>query len=729
MKLCKRYTIIVLLLFFFVLTKKVDAVLDSCSASISNHTLTPDSTTSINISVQNQSDADAAKAVITRPGGSYHLSSSGVDGCSTDQGDAEVSVTCNIAPSASINIPISVLTDGEAPSETWGVRMLDSSGAQEVECGGDFSSSIKNASGGGSSFSISAISASGSVTSASISWTTDVSANSSIEYGATDSYGSNKSSSDLVTSHSLSLSGLSSNTTYHYRLASVDGSNNSISSGDNTFTTSEAGIVTSITTSSTTSSSRVTPTPTLPPDITPPTVYLANNFTKPVAQTPLITGSATDDRNISKVEYSIDGGVNWYTAQFTRSQDLKTAYFSFKPSIKDDGNYKVVARASDAAQNSAISQRYVLIFDTIPPKIGGSIITSGPQIIRVNPNGIISLPSHVGYTMLFSSIGGATDIVLIATPGGKTKSQPLRFTATKNEFTNIWSTGIQFDNSGDYTLTAEAIDGADNRTTTRFAPVHVLQSGSVKSRGRSIKDAHITVYYYNQDSNAFLLWDGKAYAQDNPVLTDKYGNYSFMLPKGKYYVEVDARGYKKLVSDIFSFSETAVLNSDFELSKYPYMNLGFLKIPIPFVSSDTQRIILKREKILNQYKAESEKIIGKKIRPTGLVSNGKQITEEFFKGKKTILGFTNTWLPQTQVIIESLRSEKKYQTAIVMPNESDSFIQTYKKRGNYSIPFISDANGDLLEFLNMRMLPGYVMIDENGIVKDLRIGVFSMDNN
>lgn len=727
LSISSKYLALSLLVFFLLFSQDVSAVLDSCSASVDNHTLNSNSVTGVNLSVQNQSDDDAAKIVIIRPGGNYELSSEGVEGCGLEQGDDSISiVSCSFGPSQALNVPINVTTTNASSNESWTVRMIDSSGDNDVQCGGDLSSTIQGSSGGSIPFSISGVSVSGSVDSATISWTTDSAATSYIEYGTSDSYGSSQLNSNLTTFHSISISGLSSSTTYHYRLTSVDGSNNSVSTGNNTFTTSEQGEIESTSTSSTTTSSRVTPTPTLPPDVTAPSVRIAYNFAKPVARAPLITGSATDDRNISRVEYSIDGGGNWYSAQFSRSSDLKTAYFSFTPPIKEDGNYSVIARAVDFALNSSNSQKYVLIFDRIPPKIGGSIITSGPQIILANSNGVISLPSHSRYTILFSSIGGATDITLLATPSGKTIGNTLRFIASKNASTSIWTSDIQFDQSGDYEISVDAIDGADNRTVTALAPIHILESGKVISGKAAVKGAVVSVYYYDTDRHAFFLWNGKAYSQNNPAVTDDLGSYSFTLPKGKYYIEVKAKGYKDLVSDIFSFQNTTVLNSDFDIAKHPFISFLFLKFPRPFVVPDTQKIELKKDR---KSQVEVNPVIGKTIGQIHLLSNGRVISKDFFRGKRTILGFTNSWLPQTQLIIKDLRLMDEFQTAIVMPNESDSFIQTYKKRGNYPMPFISDVDGTFLEFLNMRMLPGYVEIDEEGVVKDVRLGVFSKDTN
>jgi internalin A len=75
-------------------------------------------------------------------------------------------------------------------------------------------------------------------TTATVSWTTDEAATSQVEYGLTASYGSaTLLDSTLVTSHSVLLSDLDADTTYHYRVKSKDASGNEAVSEDCIFTT------------------------------------------------------------------------------------------------------------------------------------------------------------------------------------------------------------------------------------------------------------------------------------------------------------------------------------------------------------------------------------------------------------------------------------------------------------------------------------------------------------
>jgi hypothetical protein len=87
---------------------------------------------------------------------------------------------------------------------------------------------------------ISAVSSSGvTATAATVTWTTNESADSQVEYGPTTSYGNSTAlDATMVTSHSVPLAGLTAGTLYHFRVKSRDVASNLQTSGDNTFMTS-----------------------------------------------------------------------------------------------------------------------------------------------------------------------------------------------------------------------------------------------------------------------------------------------------------------------------------------------------------------------------------------------------------------------------------------------------------------------------------------------------------
>ncbi len=76
---------------------------------------------------------------------------------------------------------------------------------------------------------------------ATITWTTDSPSTSQVNYGLTSSYGSQSPlNGTLVTNHSVTLSGLQADTTYHYQAVSTN-DYGTTSSTDHTFTTSSSG--------------------------------------------------------------------------------------------------------------------------------------------------------------------------------------------------------------------------------------------------------------------------------------------------------------------------------------------------------------------------------------------------------------------------------------------------------------------------------------------------------
>lgn len=73
-------------------------------------------------------------------------------------------------------------------------------------------------------------------TSVTITWTTNLEADSQVDYGPTPDYGSTATAKTLVTNHSITLSQLAANRQYHFKVTSSDGTRN-VTSADRTFTT------------------------------------------------------------------------------------------------------------------------------------------------------------------------------------------------------------------------------------------------------------------------------------------------------------------------------------------------------------------------------------------------------------------------------------------------------------------------------------------------------------
>jgi chitodextrinase len=75
--------------------------------------------------------------------------------------------------------------------------------------------------------------------SVSVTWMTDEPSTTVVHYGRTTAYGKKRSYTNLVVRHGVTLTGLSANTRYHYRVESEDEAGNLAASPDLTFKTTQ----------------------------------------------------------------------------------------------------------------------------------------------------------------------------------------------------------------------------------------------------------------------------------------------------------------------------------------------------------------------------------------------------------------------------------------------------------------------------------------------------------
>src|SRR6266852_2985980 len=106
-------------------------------------------------------------------------------------------------------------------------------------CAGVVSSASSSTPPPPSTLDITNVQANSAATSSSqIVWTTNVAADSSVDYGPTIAYGnSTPVDSAMVMSHQVTLSGLAAGTTYYYQVSSTDAKSNNGKSGGHTFKT------------------------------------------------------------------------------------------------------------------------------------------------------------------------------------------------------------------------------------------------------------------------------------------------------------------------------------------------------------------------------------------------------------------------------------------------------------------------------------------------------------
>jgi hypothetical protein len=239
--------------------------------------------------------------------------------------------------------------------------------------------------------------------SATISWVTDDPSTSQVEYGFTTSY-ENQSAYDpaLVTVHAVDITGLSSNSTYNFRVKSLDRAYNEALSDNYTFSISK-----------------------LPPTINE---FSANPIVSDTYQTVTLTGSAIDsDGYIVSYEWDFDGDGNYDSDTGSDT----SAFFSYA----NAGIYNARLRVKDNGGATALSNIVKITIDSPvnePPVISSLTAkpSSGSVPLLVIFTTVVSAPdmTEIKYEWDFDG-NGTYEVETDTNPISYTYNSPGTYTA------------------------------------------------------------------------------------------------------------------------------------------------------------------------------------------------------------------------------------------------------------------------------------------------------------
>ncbi|UCH88337.1 MAG: S8 family serine peptidase [Thermoplasmata archaeon] len=188
-------------------------------------------------------------------------------------------------------------------------------------------------------------------TEATISWETDEPSSGMVEYGRDLRYGYQVSDESLVNQHIITLTGLSSKTTYHFRVSSADEvGNEPVTSQDNMFETK------------------------LPPDFTPPFALITSPSNNAVLTgTVSIEADVSDNQGVAKVEFYINDKL-----EFTDYEQDYYFLWDTTDGFYPDGQHSIRIVAADLSGNEASFEIKVILDNVvIPPSIELSGVTPG----------------------------------------------------------------------------------------------------------------------------------------------------------------------------------------------------------------------------------------------------------------------------------------------------------------------------------------------------------------
>lgn len=558
-----------------------------------------------------------------------------------------------------------------------------------------------------------------------VTWTTDESSNSEVEYGTSQDYGSLITDNAMTTSHSVTVSGLSSNTKYYFYVKSSDSNGNRAESDNQTVTTSSSS---STTTTTTTKIVTATPLPSPTPDKVPPLINLSTDFSENYKEAPVIKGRASDVSGIASLEYSIDNGKNWLPIQEIASPLGGSTTFSFSPPTLFDGSYQIKIRSKDGLGNTGLSKTFLLTIDRLPPRVGSFLIKSGPFLLRPTNNNSLEILESSPYSLFASAVGGPNSINLYPHLLNQNKYAVKPIQLVKNEQTAIWESDVIFATSAIYSLDTTSIDGAENQTEKSLGQISVIPKGIISDGKNTLSDVEIKIYFQNPVSKNYQFWNGSSYDIANPVKSDSSGKYSLLLPSGSYYLTFKKQGFKEKRSQIINLSSSTFINSDIQLSPNFVLTIGSLKIYLPQFFK--QEVILKSKSPPTQGMI-SNQLIGKPLPDFKLNFESETIDQFTFRAIPSLIVFLNTYSPQasdTLSLLSNLITKKKnFRIITVFPQETQESISVYKNRGKYTSPIFADPDGDLFELLKLSQVPAYVFLDRFGVITDIRQELLTED--
>jgi len=88
-----------------------------------------------------------------------------------------------------------------------------------------------------------------------------------------------------------------------------------------------------------------------------------------------------------------------------------------------------------------------------------------------------------------------------------------------------------------------------------------------KIRGKQLRisGAIVSLHWLNTKEKKYQLWPAKEYQQENLQITDVRGSYSFLVPEGMYYLQVDAPGYISYIGKPFNVSQGGGVHFNIEM--------------------------------------------------------------------------------------------------------------------------------------------------------------------
>ncbi len=717
------------------------ASISFCNATVTPTTFSSGAVIDFNFTIENSDTNDILWIQILRPNSGLVIYDGAAAGWNVLANASTATFTGGslAGNSSTLNAQLTVQTPNPGnPPGSWTVLVSDqSSGASPLSCSGDLNASLESDRDTTppviSGIKLTSLSS----TSVTISWTTNEMASGSVHYGLTVDYDQESEwENDPLLVHNMVVKSLSPNSGYHFSIEADDEIGNAAFSPDNTFLTPSPGQSSDNLTIPTFSQSGSGSVPNLNTSVpltpgkekVPPTIAISTSLQGSYPASPEFKGTATDNDILAKIEYSLDDGKNWRVADQVAGLGSRRVTFSFTPTVTEDGNYLVRARAIDAALNTAVTEPQTLVIDRLPPVIGSHVLSLGSQVIVPSDTGQITATAGVDENITVDIAGGPTSVTVTKANNNQTITDESFASLAHSADTGLWRGIVAFPNVGDYDLRVNATDGAGN---TRDRVIgHVTVVGSVvvaDDRGQPIKGAEMKIFAFDKTAGQWAVWDGKPYGEANPQKTNKFGSLRFFLPPGRYYEEVTAVGYRQAISRIFELAKPSPLIDGVLLTRNIRLGVGSFSFSLPLRLPAS---FTRQPPVLAAGSGGNE-LVGKALEEFQLTrTDGTVIKATQLRGKPTLVTFLASWSPTYTEQLPALAELQANSDINILPIftlEPLARIQATLELAGQKLVAAADPDGITISALQPGTTPTSYFVDRHGVVKAVRVGVLSKE--
>lgn len=416
--------------------------------------------------------------------------------------------------------------------------------------------------------------------SAVVLWDTDIPANSIVEYGPTAAYGNVLTGLAFITNHALQLVGLSQNTLYHYRVISAGPTGLTTQSTDHLFTTLGD---------------------TLPPSnvfafhATPGDQQVALTWTNPgdadfayvriLAKTNGFPMNPDDGRLVyqgsldAMTDAGLTNGTHYYYANFAYDASGNHASGAFADAIPfgpgEPEPEPEVPIPPTGTPTTTLPQ---------PPTTTEPV----PPLPPVEVTPIVGLRSQYfgadGTVLLEQDLRGSFGAfvgqpVQVRIPIIGLEASPVSAVINVGGLEYLLVPLLSGDAWGATFIPSDRIQTLPISITIRFADGReqtlrndVIVQGYgrvtfVNERNEKVPASGERVTLYRESGGVYGTWNGAAFAQRNPALTDVQGLYGFLVPNGRYRVRVEKEGFVTIEKEVNV--RLNVVNLDTQLQPIP----------------------------------------------------------------------------------------------------------------------------------------------------------------